>query len=86
MPNEYALKDEERVAKARQVKIPKYSDECSIKFFEMGTDFNIDLNNIFGRMLVGPDPVDKMWADIIKEYEDKGLNDIIERVNKEVTE
>ena len=85
VPNEYALKDEERVAKARQIKIPKYSDECSIKFFEMGTDFNIDINNIFGRMLVGPEPVDKMWADIIKEYEDKGLSDIIERVNDEVS-
>lgn len=85
VPNDYALKDEERVAKARKIKIPEYSDECSLKFFEMGTDFNIDLNNIFSRMLVGPEPVDELWESIVDEYKEKGLERIIDKVNTEVS-
>lgn len=84
VPSEYALKDEERVAKARQCKIPEYNYECTSKFYEMGLDFAIDINDIFNKMMVGTEPVEVMWQEIIEEYEQKGLSEIIDAVNEEL--
>ena len=81
VPEEYVLYDEERVDAARKVSTPPYNYECTKAFYNMGLEFNIDINEVFATMLVGEEPVEKMWADIIEEYKEKGLLDIIKSVN-----
>lgn len=82
VPSEYVLKDSERVDEARHVAIPPYNSECTDIFFEMGSDFMIDNNDIFKRMLLGTNSVEEDWNAIIAEYIDNGLLDVISEVNK----
>ncbi len=38
------------------------------------------------KIMMGKEPVDKMWNDVVKEYEAKGLNQMIEEVNAKAAE
>ena len=86
VPEEYVLADAKRVNKARECRIPKYNYECTKCFSQMGTDFTIDINNIFQRMMLGTEPVEEIWQEIIEEYRQRGLENIIEEVNERVSE
>lgn len=85
VPEEYVLADAKRVNKARECRIPKYNYECTKCFSQMGMDFTIDINNIFQRIMLGTEPVEQIWQEIIEEYRQRGLENIIEEVNERVS-
>lgn len=84
VPEEYVLADIRRVNKARECRVPKYNYECTKYFYQRGTDFTIDINNVFQRMMLEMKPVDELWQEIIEEYKQKGLEEIIDQVNQHI--
>lgn len=77
----YALVDE-----AKTVSIPEYEPECSHIVSEEQIDFFITVGDDFLRIMTGTRPVEEMWEEIRKEYEDKGLQDVIDTVNEKMKE
>ncbi|MDE5825264.1 MAG: hypothetical protein K2H91_11380, partial [Lachnospiraceae bacterium] len=61
--------------------IPDYEPECRRIMKEEQIDFSLDLNRDFLRIMTGTDPVEEMWEEIKGEYEEKGLQDMIDIVN-----
>lgn len=82
VPKEYIQADEERVEAARACSMMDYEYACIQEFHQLDTDFSIDINNIFQRIMVGTDPVEEVWQDIIEEYRQKGLQEAIDAVNE----
>lgn len=85
VPEEYVLADAKRVNMARECRVPKYNYECTKYFYQMDTDFSIDINNIFQRMMLDTKPVEEIWQEIIDEYKEKGLEQVIIQVNEHVS-
>ncbi len=81
VPESYVQMDRERVEKARAIDIPPYNYECTKAMFESKTGFSISVNDIFKEVMVSDKSVEDAWNDVIKEYIDKGLLDVIEDVN-----
>ena len=67
---------------ARKMEIPACDYECTKIFYELGTDFSFDINNIFQRIMTGTQPVEEVWEEIIQEYKNNGLMEVIDKVNK----
>ena len=82
VPEAYVLEDVERVDMARKMEIPAYDYECTRIFYELGTDFSFDINNIFQRIMTGTQPVEEVWEEIIQEYKNNGLMEVIDKVNE----
>lgn len=82
VPEAYVLEDVERVDMARKMEIPAYDYECTRIFYELGTDFSFDINNIFQRIMTGTQPLEEVWEEIIQEYKNNGLMEVIDKVNK----
>lgn len=86
VPAEYVKLDQERVEKARNCKIPKYNYECTKVASQMEDCISIDVNSIFQRIVLGREPVEIIWDEIIEEYIDQGLQKMIRKVNNQVKE
>lgn len=82
VPEAYVPEDVERVDMARKMEIPAYDYECTRIFYELGTDFSFDINNIFQRIMTGTQPLEEVWEEIIQEYKNNGLMEVIDKVNK----
>lgn len=67
---------------ARKMEIPAYDYEYTRIFYELGTDFSFDINNIFQRIMTGTQPVEEVWKEIIQEYKNNGLMEVIDKVNE----
>ena len=81
VPEAYVRVNQELVEEARQVKLPKYEPECYDIMKEEQIDFSINLNDDFLRIITGDEPVEEIWAEIRKEYEAEGLQEMIDIVN-----
>lgn len=71
----------ELLQEAKSVQIPEYEPECRRIMKEEQIDFSLDLNRDFLRIMTGTDPVEEMWEEIKGEYEEKGLQDMIDIIN-----
>lgn len=80
VPEEYVKADEERVEMAKQCTIPEYNYECTRALYESGYTFSIDVNDIFTRIMYSDEPVEDVWDKIIEEYKEKGLLQVIDKV------
>lgn len=80
-PEEYTAVDKSLVEQAAKVKIPEYNQRCTQLVMELGIDFTVRFNDDFLNIMTGTQPVEEMWADIVKEYEADGLEDMIKQVN-----
>ena len=69
------------VNKVANVPIPEYNQDCTNVLMTMDVDFSIKMNDDFMVIMTGEDPVDQMWAELVKDYEYDGLNEVIEAVN-----
>lgn len=86
VPEEYVQVDNMRVEEARGCSVPEYDYNYTKVFYQMGSSFSIDLNNIFQRIMVSKKPVEEIWGEIMEEYKELGLLEIIEAVNARVEE
>lgn len=84
VPEEYVRLDQERVEIARNCKIPEYNYEYTKKASQMDDCVVIDIENIFQRIVLGQEPVKKIWNKIIEEYKDRGLRKMIQKVNHQM--
>ena len=80
-PEEYSAVDRSLVEQAKEVKIPEYNPRCTQLVMELGIDFGISFNDDFLNIMTGTEPVEEMWAEIVKGYEANGLEDMIQQVN-----
>ena len=80
-PEEYSAVDRSLVEQAKEVKIPEYNQRCTQLVMELGIDFGISFNDDFLNIMTGTEPVEEMWAEIVKGYEANGLDDMIQQVN-----
>lgn len=81
VPDEYLEVNYELLREAKEVPIPEYEPECGLIMKEEQIDFSLDLNNDFLSIMTGTEPVEEMWEEIRNEYEEKGLQDMIDIVN-----
>ncbi len=81
VPKEYVKLDQERVAIARNCKIPEYNYECTKIASQMDDCIVIDNNAIFQRIVLGKEPVEEIWGEIVDEYKKQGLQKMIQKVN-----
>lgn len=80
-PEEYSAVDRNLVEQAKEVKIPEYNQRCTQLVMELGIDFGISFNDDFLNIMTGTEPVEEMWAEIVKGYEANGLEEMIQQVN-----
>lgn len=64
--------------------IPEYETECINIMKEKQIDFTIQVGDDFLRIMTGTEPVGQIWEEIKKEYEEKGLQEMINIVNAEM--
>lgn len=81
IPKDYIYVNQELVRQAEQMPVPAYEPRCSSIMREEGIQFTLTVGDDFLRIMTGTQPVEEMWEEIKKEYEEKGLNDVIEIVN-----
>ena len=86
IPESYGLVNRELMREAETVPIPEYEPECSNIVKEEQLDFTIHIGNDFLRIMTGAEPVEEMWEEIKGEYEEKGLQEVIDRVNAAMRE
>ncbi len=72
--------------KARECQIPEYQYACTMVASRMEDYIVIDTNDIFQRIVLGTEPVEEIWQKIIREYQEQGLGEMIEEVNRQVRE
>jgi ABC-type sugar transport system, periplasmic component len=84
VPSIYLEKDKERVEEARKITVPKYNYDCTTAYVGMGKDFSINQQEDMLNIMTGTDPVEDMWQQIIDNYKEQGLDDIIKQVNAAV--
>ncbi len=82
--HEAAIKDLEHARQVTkqpdyEVKLTDISTPTKDKFSVLDYEFML-------KIMAGKDPVEKMWADVLKEYEAKGLSKMIEEVNAKAKE
>lgn len=80
-PAGYAQVNHELVREAESVAIPEYEPRCRDIMREEQIDFVISVGDDFLRIMTGEEPVEDMWAQIRQEYEEKGLEEVIQAVN-----
>ena len=83
-PDEYLAVDAARVARAKAIDMPEFSQECTNAFIALDTDFTMDVEEDFINIMTGAQPVEEMWAEIIEGYQARGMADIIKQVNEAV--
>ena len=84
VPEEYVRLDQERVEIARNCEIPRYNYEYTKKVSQMEDYVMIDIDNIFQRIVLGKEPVKRIWNKIIEEYKEMGLRKMIQKVNHQM--
>ncbi|MDO5422571.1 MAG: extracellular solute-binding protein [Eubacteriales bacterium] len=85
-PEEYNAINRERAQQAAEVEMPEYYAECTEKVKALGLDFSINLEDDTIAIMTGSDSVEEMWADLVKQYQSKGLDDVIAQVNEAMAE
>lgn len=86
IPPAYDRVNRELVREAEPIPIPEYEPECTEIVKEERVDFSIQVGDDFLRIMTGTEPVEKMWEDIRREYEEKGLPEMVELVNNRMKE
>lgn len=81
IPESYDKVSRELMEEASAVPVPEYEPECNNIMKEEQIDFTIEVGDDFLRIMTGTEPVEEMWEEIRQEYEEKGLQDIIDTVN-----
>lgn len=84
IPEIYDRVNHELAKEAKEIPIPEYETECIRIMKEKQIDFSIRVGDDFLRIMTGTEPVEQMWEEIEKEYEEKGLQEMIDTVNAEM--
>jgi len=72
---------------ARQVaKLPDYEVKLTDISTPAKNKFSVQDYDFMFKIMAGKEPVEKMWEDVLKEYEAKGLSKMIEEVNGKAKE
>lgn len=66
---------------AKEIEAPEYNAECTEKVKELGIELSINLEDDVIGIMTGSDPVEKMWDDVYKQYQNNGLDDVVQQVN-----
>ncbi|MCM1188937.1 MAG: extracellular solute-binding protein [bacterium] len=81
IPEDCVQVNYELFQEAREAPIPEYEPECRRIMREEQIEFSLDLNNDFLSIMTGTRPVEEMWEEIKRGYEEKGLQEMIDTVN-----
>lgn len=81
-PAGYAEVNHGLVREAESVHIPEYEPRCSDIMRQEQIDFVISVGDDFLHIMTGEEPVEDMWEELRREYEEKGLEDVIRIVNE----
>ena len=84
IPETYNQVNYDLAREAKAVKIPDHENECIQIMREKKIDFGIKNESDFLRIMTGTEPVEEMWEEIYEEYEEKGLQKVIDTVNEEM--
>lgn len=84
-PDEYNEINRKRAEQASAAEIPEYNPECTEIVKALGIDLSINLEDDTISIMTGKDSVEDMWNDLVEQYQSKGLNDVIEQVNAELS-
>ncbi|MFV0528462.1 MAG: extracellular solute-binding protein [Lachnospiraceae bacterium] len=80
-PIEYKQINQEIVEQAKTVEIPEYNSKCAQIVKELGLGLSNGMEDDVINIMTGQDPVDQMWDEIYKQYQNKGLDDVVQQVN-----
>lgn len=86
VPSEYVALDEERAQEASKLEIPEHDLRYTFIRTPLRNDFSTTSADDLLLVMTGTDPVEDMWAEILKKYEDKGLWDVVKEVNEKAKE
>lgn len=83
IPEEYyALNDARHEDAVNNGKLPELCDAALMLSTPLKDKFFYDPHEDFYRIMMGKEPVDKMVDETMKEYKNKGLDAMLEEVNK----
>jgi len=71
--------------RAKTFAVPEYDYQYTSAFQAAGTGFSLNVNDDILNIATGAAPVEDMWTAVIKNYQNQGLDDIIEQVNTAVS-
>lgn len=86
VPEAYYQVNYELVREAEAVPLPEDVPECQAILEEEQIKVPIDMGNDFLRIMTGSDPVEEMWAELQQEYNEEGMQEIIDLVNVKMRE
>ena len=72
------------VDQARALTLPATNPACITEFLASGSEFSLNLKDDTLLIMTGSRPVEEMWNEIISDYMDDGLNEVIAQVNAAV--
>lgn len=83
-PAECTQADDRVQERAKTFEIPAYDYRYTSTFQALDTGFSLNVDDDILNVTTGAEPVEKMWADIIANYQNQGLDSVIEEVNAAV--
>lgn len=85
-PDEYNEINRNRAKEAAAIEIPEYNPECTEKVKALGIELSINLEDDTIAIMTGTDSVEDMWNDLVEQYQSKGLDDAVAKVNDALAE
>ena len=82
-PNSFAMSIEYINWGMENMKIADYKLPLTFLSTPAKDKFTLSINDDIIKIMYDNRPVEEQWAEIVKGYEDKGLNDVIKEVNEE---
>ena len=68
-------------AQAAACTLPEYSIEAKQTFLSLGSNLHFNKTDDFLLVMMGTEPVEDMWSEIMDGYKADGLEEVIEQVN-----
>ncbi len=84
VPEIYSEVNQELKDEAEQVELPAYETKCTEIVREKQSEFSTHQSDDFIRIITGKEPVETMWEEILAEYQQDGLDQVIREVNQEM--
>ena len=81
IPEIYRETDRMLVREAETVAIPEYNEKCAQIVQEKQLYFPIRQQEDFLRIMTGSRPVEEMWEETVRTYEEEGLEKLVKEVN-----
>ena len=81
-PPEYMEVNRRLVEQAAEVVIPEFEPRCEQVMLELDIDFTIHFCDDLMEIMTGEEPVELMWEEICRQYDEQGLQQVIRQVNE----